>query len=903
MKYPIRVLAVLLIMALLMLSVPLQAQGVVLTLAIPDYLVVSLETALERFRTQHPDATVVVEPVNTYIGSAAYAGEDQETYFDNVSRYVVSGDVIYTDSYSLVPEVTRTGGLLDLNPLATGDAGLNPDDFYPAAWEMFQWDGGLWALPASVNVLPVIYNPAAFDAVGLSYPDESWTFNDYLDAARTLTQYDEQGRVTLPGFSGDLTLLLIASGIEMGDENGTPRFTDPTLLGALESWTMLYEELYPTSEEAQQNMIQYDYARIPLRIEQPYMLRSGMGEMRGMDGEVIPPFDAALLPNGAIGVGGSGFAVSAGTSSPELAYELAKYLSNNVDVSLMLYGDFPARRSLVGTAPENSDIYVPESYSPELITVFERGLENGVLPRQTWYSPYVMRAVQPDPESEEADLDLNTRLTEAETQVVNILRAAEEQGQEIVFSVPTPVPTPVLQSGEVEIRFLMQGAMSPLPNQEQWEAALSEFVANDPQVGNVAMDTSYYESYDELWNNYDCAYFSYAPFDRSTGEPPANILALEPLISADPNFNRADFVPGALEAMQYDGATYGYPFMLMPTIIWYDPQLLTDAGVPLPEQGWTTDQFIDALRALQSDPETSVISPMGGDMITILITAFGGVPAEFNIDGTIPQFTDPAHVEAARQALDLAREGVILYQPRAPRPGDSGRPMVMSDPSEAALLIDQIGEYTFMNRGMGGESYYDGMRATTLPAGSVYTPVSYFTTGAYISSSSLVPEACYRLITFLAERMDLLYGMPARLSLINEPAVADLQGAEVVEVYNLLAEQLADPNLYLLSNTYGSFDSYIVLLWLNQAYDAYVEEGGDLESMLADAQAKAEAFMQCSENIVLPSDLNDLDPEAQQDFYQQYVDCAIEADPSVTDYFPERGGGSGGGGGGGGTGG
>ena len=42
-------------------------------------------------------------------------------------------------------------------------------------------------------------DPALFDQAGLTYPDASWTLEDVAHAARTLTQYDSSGAVSIPG--------------------------------------------------------------------------------------------------------------------------------------------------------------------------------------------------------------------------------------------------------------------------------------------------------------------------------------------------------------------------------------------------------------------------------------------------------------------------------------------------------------------------------------------------------------------------------------------------------------------------------------------------------------------------------------------------------------------------------
>ena len=56
-----------------------------------------------------------------------------------------------------------------------------------------RYGDALYGVPASQDCLSLIYNKALFDAQGLDYPDETWTEEDLLQAAKSLTRDDEQG--------------------------------------------------------------------------------------------------------------------------------------------------------------------------------------------------------------------------------------------------------------------------------------------------------------------------------------------------------------------------------------------------------------------------------------------------------------------------------------------------------------------------------------------------------------------------------------------------------------------------------------------------------------------------------------------------------------------------------------
>src|SRR5439155_11307330 len=112
-----------------------------------------------------------------------------------------AADVLTIDQNNspLLVDGSHAGYFLDLKPLADIDSAQNTNDFYPVVWQAYQWDGGLWAMPLSAQVLVMFYDPAAFDSANLSYPTDSWTLDDLAKATRHLTQKDPDGNVTIPG--------------------------------------------------------------------------------------------------------------------------------------------------------------------------------------------------------------------------------------------------------------------------------------------------------------------------------------------------------------------------------------------------------------------------------------------------------------------------------------------------------------------------------------------------------------------------------------------------------------------------------------------------------------------------------------------------------------------------------
>lgn len=73
------------------------------------------------------------------------------------------------------------------------------DDFVPSHVQLFNINGQQLALPYYTGISGLFYNVDLFDRAGVTYPDETWDWDDLLAAARKLTERDGAGVVTTYG--------------------------------------------------------------------------------------------------------------------------------------------------------------------------------------------------------------------------------------------------------------------------------------------------------------------------------------------------------------------------------------------------------------------------------------------------------------------------------------------------------------------------------------------------------------------------------------------------------------------------------------------------------------------------------------------------------------------------------
>ena len=84
-------------------------------------------------------------------------------------------------------------------------------DFFPQASDPFRWRGQLMCLPQNISSLVVYYNKDLFDAAGLDYPSDDWTWDEFLATAKALTfDSDGDGRTDQYGLGTEASIFRVA---------------------------------------------------------------------------------------------------------------------------------------------------------------------------------------------------------------------------------------------------------------------------------------------------------------------------------------------------------------------------------------------------------------------------------------------------------------------------------------------------------------------------------------------------------------------------------------------------------------------------------------------------------------------------------------------------------------------
>ncbi len=141
------------------------------------------ESLVNAFNESHPDVHIEMTHIasdsdyRTRLATDFAAGTAPDVSLMNYRRIA---------AFAASDKLELVGPYLDKSEV------IQPSDFYPIAIDAFMWQGTLSCLPQNISSLVVYYNKNLFDAAGLSYPANDWTWVDFVTTAKALT-IDENG--------------------------------------------------------------------------------------------------------------------------------------------------------------------------------------------------------------------------------------------------------------------------------------------------------------------------------------------------------------------------------------------------------------------------------------------------------------------------------------------------------------------------------------------------------------------------------------------------------------------------------------------------------------------------------------------------------------------------------------
>jgi multiple sugar transport system substrate-binding protein len=302
------------------------------------------EDTAKKYAQEHPELDVQIVQV-------PYA--DMEKKVLTFLATNTMPDVIYSGG-KWFSYAAYKGAFYALDDLVkTDDPGM--DDFFKDSVEGSSVDGKLYALPHEINTGNtniILYNKDLLAEKGVKEPTDTWTFEEYVDSAKKLTDASKNvwGSNLLTNNYYDLATWARTLGGDILSDDGKQftLTTDPKTLEAARWITELHtvHKVAPARNEAE---------GLAFPAGQIALFSTGIYNVIGMKQAVADKFqwDAVLAPVGPEGLRGYElflvmYSMAGKTKQVDVAYDLLKYMSSKETAifSFVEQGQTAARKSV-----------------------------------------------------------------------------------------------------------------------------------------------------------------------------------------------------------------------------------------------------------------------------------------------------------------------------------------------------------------------------------------------------------------------------------------------------------------------------------------------------------------------------------------------------------------------------
>ena len=301
---------------------------------------------------------------------------------------------------------------------------------------------------------------------------------------------------------------------------------------------------------------------------------------------------------------------------------------------------------------------------------------------------------------------------------------------------------------------------------EFYTAKIAEFIKQEPkitvEIQNINSSTS---------DLPDVAVSRWSDAFDSGGDRLAQGLDLTPFLEQGKEFNRADYYPGLLDAYTRDGKLKGIPTGVNPFVILYNQDLFDKYGVPLPQTGWSWNDFKTAAMQLR-DPASKIYGYASNQNYVdamFFVYQHGGSLVN---GGQTPKLDSPEAIEALEWYAKLFTSTGVAPTEEQARQDFNGQAQEGIAQGKVAMWMSPVSVIV----GPNGKGWPFRIGVAPLPRDVVAFTVAQYE-GLMISSKTKSPAASWKLVKYLSDQ-PLPWMVPARLSLANSPAFAASMGKQ-----------------------------------------------------------------------------------------------------------------------------
>lgn len=211
----------------------------------------------------------------------------------------------------------------------------------------------------------------------------------------------------------------------------------------------------------------------------------------------------------------------------------------------------------------------------------------------------------------------------------------------------------------------------------------------------------------------------------------------------------SDFFPGHLDAFRYEGDLVALPRDISNLVMFYNKDLFEAAGVPLPTDEWTREEFLSAAQSLTLDTNgDGTIDQFGFGYSTFYLfwqpwiwsnggTFFSSDHSEFTLD-------QGAALEGLEFYVDLRCEYNVA--PTNEQSAERSAASMFAD-GDAAMIVDGRWRVTPLLNNPAVDFTWD---VVMFPAGSAGSVVDVDGSGWGIASTSKSPDVAWKFIEYVS---------------------------------------------------------------------------------------------------------------------------------------------------------
>lgn len=285
------------------------------------------EEVIAAFEAKYPGTKINLE----------YIPEDYVPKIDTMFMGGNAPDVIYGHPHYFAQWADQ-GLLMDLTDRFNSEKDFYFNDkFVSSIYDAFRWNDKYIATINGHDTFVMFYNKTLFDAEGLSYPDDTWTWDTWIQAAQKLTKKTADGNqyaFVIPSFAPDLLSIVYGFGGNVFDNMNKPTkvvFNSPETVAALTLIQDLVHKYKVAPDYQQSNAVGggFEGGRIAMDI-------TGCWAPVGRKNITDFKWDMANIP---LAPGKenarrtsalfAGYAINAKTKNPELAYQFARFFQDD----------------------------------------------------------------------------------------------------------------------------------------------------------------------------------------------------------------------------------------------------------------------------------------------------------------------------------------------------------------------------------------------------------------------------------------------------------------------------------------------------------------------------------------------------------------------------------------------